>query len=529
MDNSFGAGGDPPLNARRAAWIGVIALLAALGVGHLVAAFVGVGASPYLAVGNTAVDLTPEPLKDFAIRTFGTADKLVLIAGMAVVLLGLGVVAGLVSRRRPLPGLVILGAAGVLGVAAVLGRPDLGQLGLLAPVASLLAGLAVFRLLHARARTGEFDSADSDAPNGETREAWEGDSRRGFLKTSLVVVAGAGAAGIAGQLFGTRTDPEASRRAVGALRPARSAPRVPPGADFVADGTPSFLTPNADFYRIDTALVVPRVRAEDWELRIHGMVERPLTLTYADLRSRPLVERTITLACVSNPVGGPYISTADFIGVDLRDVLDEAGVLPGAEQLLSTSVDGFTAGTPVDVVLEPDRGAMLALGMNGEPLPVEHGFPVRMVVPGLYGFVSATKWLTELDVTTWAARQAYWLPRGWAREAPIKTQSRIDAPASGDRVGRGSVVVAGIAWAPHTGIRRVEVSLDDGPWQVAELSEQVTTDAWRMWRAKIAVAPGDHVLRCRATDATGSTQTPERAPVAPDGATGWHSVSFTGV
>ncbi|MGH3518463.1 MAG: molybdopterin-dependent oxidoreductase [Haloechinothrix sp.] len=507
-----GDGAAPRLTAAAAAIVGVLALLAALAVGHLIAAFVGGGASPYLAVGDTAVDLTPEWLKDFAIRSFGTADKLVLLLGMALVLLSLAVVAGLASRRGPMPGVLVIVLMGAIGVVAVLARPDLGQLALLAPVASLLVGGGVFRWLHEWALRAQ--SADTRAQGADTRRRFLG------------VAAGAGIAGAAGQWLVTRADPESARRAVGRLVPVRPARRVPAGAEFAADGTPTFLTPNADFYRIDTALVVPRRNTKDWRLRVHGMVERALTLSYADLRSRALVERTITLACVSNPVGGPYVSTANFLGVDLRDLLHEAGIRPGAEQLLSTSADGFTAGTPIDVVLEADRGSMLALGMNGEPLPVEHGFPVRMVVPGLYGYVSATKWLTDLEVTTWAARQGYWIPRGWAREAPIKTQSRIDAPASGSRLPAGTVVVAGTAWAPHSGIRRVEVSVDDGPWRIAELAEQVNVDSWRMWRAELRLAPGAHRVRCRATDGGGRPQTGTRRPVLPDGATGWHSVAL---
>ncbi|MGH3449939.1 MAG: molybdopterin-dependent oxidoreductase [Haloechinothrix sp.] len=515
-----GSSPDPRLPASRAALLGVLVVAAALAAGHLVAAFVGLGASPYLAVGNAAIDLTPEWLKQLAIATFGTADKVALLAGMALVLGVVAATAGLLSRGSARPGVVVILLLGAVGVAAVLSRSDLGQLGLLAPVASVLVGVGAFHRLHRRARDADTPARDADTP------ARGADTRRGFLTASLGVAAGAGVAGLAGQWIGARIDPEASRRAVGELVPARGAPPIPAGADFAAQGTPTFLTPNADFYRIDTALVVPRLRAQDWRMRVHGMVDRELSLSYADMRARRLVERTITLACVSNPVGGPYVSTANFIGVDLGELLEDAGVQQGAEQLLSTSEDGFTAGTPIDVVLEPDRRALLALGMNGEPLPVEHGFPVRMVVPGLYGYVSATKWLTDLQVTTWAARQGYWIPRGWAREAPIKTQSRIDAPASGARVTAGRVVVAGIAWAPHTGIRKVEVSLDGRPWQVADLAERVNVDSWRFWRAEVAAGPGEHQVRCRATDATGSTQTGEQTAVAPDGATGWHTVGF---
>ena len=336
-------------------------------------------------------------------------------------------------------------------------------------------------------------------------------------------------AGAAGWLIGGRT--QSSRQAVtdqlAGLPVAEPAPPIPPGAAFPESGTPPFRTPNPDFYRIDTALRVPTLSAADWTLRVHGMVDRELTLRYADLLARPLVARTITLTCVSNPVGGDLISTATFLGVELRDILLDAGVQTGADQLLSTSSDGWTAGTPIDVLLEPDRGALLAIGMNDEPLPPEHGFPVRMVVPGLYGYVSATKWLTDLEATTFDAAQAYWLQRGWAEQAPIKTQSRIDFPRRFTSVPAGRLTVAGIAWAQHTGIDRVEVRVDSGPWRPAELATEVNYDTWRMWRIDVDVPAGQHTVQSRATDRTGATQTEAVADVIPDGATGWPAVPFS--
>ncbi|RZQ66138.1 molybdopterin-binding protein [Amycolatopsis suaedae] len=492
--------------------LGVVALAAALGAGHLVAALVSVNASPYLAVGNEAIDLTPVELKDFAVRTFGTYDKLVLLLGMAVVMLLVAAAAGAASRRTPVPGLAVFAGFGLVGVVAVLRRPDLDVVAVLAPVASLVTGAAVFALLH---RLGL-----------RARHGVDG-SRRAVLLAGAGVVAGAGVAAAGGQwLAGTR-DAESSRSAVGPLVPARAAPPIPADADFAKLGTPTFLTPNRDFYRVDVALSVPQVRAEDWSLRLHGMVDREVRYRYSDIRDRPLVERTITMTCVSNEVGGPYVSTANFVGVDLGDLLREAGVRPGAEQLFSTSVDGWTSGTPVAAAMDPARGAMLAIGMNGEPLPVEHGFPARLVVPGLYGYVSATKWVTDLEVTTWRARQAYWLRRNWAERAPIKTQSRIDFPKGFATVPPGRVRVAGIAWAQHTGIARVEVRIDAGPWQDAMLSGEVNVDTWRMWWAELTVSPGPHQVSCRATDKAGYTQTGERAGTVPDGATGWHTISFT--
>lgn len=500
------------LTSRVAALTSVLAAGAALAVGHLAAGVLNPQASPFLAVGNTAVDLAPAPLKEFAIRSFGTYDKLVLLLGMGVVLIGVAVAAGLLSRRSPWPGTVITVVLGVVGVAAVLGRPDLGTADLLAPVAGLVAGVLVFRWLHALAARRRVPAEETDT------------GRRRFLTVSAGVAVGAGVAGAGGQLLATRVDVESSRVALGPLVPANPAPPIPAGADFAAVRTPRFVTSNSDFYRVDTALAVPRVRVEDWALRVHGAVDHEMVLRYADIRRMPLVERTVTMTCVSNEVGGQYVSTSNFVGVPLRDVLAGAGVKPGADQVFSTSVDGWTCGTPVADVL--DRG-LLAIGMNGEPLPAEHGFPARIVVPGLYGFASATKWLTDIELNRFADKQSYWLRRGWARLAPIKTQSRVDNPAAFDTVPAGQVTVAGIAYAQRRGVGKVEVRADGGPWQVAELSTEVNLDTWRMWRATIELAPGQHTVECRATDRTGATQTDERVPPIPDGATGWHATEFT--
>ncbi|MBN6038512.1 molybdopterin-dependent oxidoreductase [Amycolatopsis sp. 195334CR] len=506
----------PRLGVVRAALLGVLALAAALAAGHLVAAFISINASPYLAVGNGAIDLTPVELKDYAVRTFGTYDKLVLLLGMAVVMVVLAALAGILSRRTPVPGAVAIILFGLVGTVAVYQRPDLSGVALLAPVASLLAGTGIFLWLHRMA----LASGEEHAESGAT-------SRRSFLVAGAGVVVGAGVAGAGGQLLAGARDAASSRAAVGQLVPARTAPAIPADADFAKLGTPTFLTPNKDFYRVDTALSVPQVRTEDWSLRIHGMVDNERTYSFADIRDRPLVERTITMTCVSNEVGGTYVSTANFVGVDLADLLTEAGVRPGAEQLFSTSVDGWTAGTPVAAALDRGRGAMLAIGMNGEPLPVEHGFPARMVVPGLYGYVSATKWVVDLEITTWAARRAYWLERSWAEQAPIKTQSRIDFPKGFETLPAGKVRVGGVAWAQHTGIAKVEVRISRGAWQEATLTREVNPDTWRMWWHEFDVPPGSHQVICRATDKSGYTQTDQRMGTVPDGATGWHVINFT--
>ena len=509
--------GVPVISRAVAALVGVLAAVSALAAGHLVAGAFAPHASPFLAVGNTAIDLTPEPVKAFAIREFGSADKQVLLLGMAVVIVLLAVVSGLVSRRGPLPGCVLIALFGVTGVAATLARPDLPASAVTASVVAGVIGVAVFVWLHRLAARVVADRAAESSTE---------DGRRRFLLSSVASAVAAGMGGVIGQFASARGNVEATRRALGPIVPARRETPVPPGADFASAGTPSFITSNRDFYRVDTALSVPEVNVDDWRLRVHGMVGRELLLSFSDLLRRRQLEKTITLTCVSNDVGGPYISTARFAGVPIRDILLEAGVRPGAEQVFSRSVDGFTAGTPVDVLLDPGREALLAVGMNGEPLPAEHGFPVRMVTPGLYGYVSATKWLQSLELTTFD-KDPYWAQRGWAKRAPIKTQSRIDRPRPFDKIPAGRTTVAGIAWAQHTGISGVEVRVDGGAWRATQLSTEVSADTWRMWRIDVELPPGGHTIECRATDRVGYTQTPQRQPPAPDGATGWHSVFVT--
>jgi DMSO/TMAO reductase YedYZ molybdopterin-dependent catalytic subunit len=504
------------LSVAVAALVGLLSMVAGLATGHLVGGLISPTASPFLAVGSSAVDLTPLWLKDFAVRTFGSDDKVVLLSGMAVVTGLVGVVAGLLSRRSRTPGLVLIVVLGALASVAVLSRPTAGPLDALAPLVALLASVGTFVALH---RLGRLSQRSAGA-------AAAGVSRRTLLAGSAAVAAGAGIAAAGGQLLAERGGVEASRRALGRIVPTVPAPPIPLGPDFAADRSPTFITPNRDFYRVDVNLTLPRLRAEDWRLRVHGMVDRELTLTWSDLTSRPLIERPVTMTCVSNEVGGPYISTANFTGVLLADLLEEVGVQRGADQVFTTSVDGWTCGSPTAVLTDPSRQAMLVIGMNGEPLPIEHGFPVRMIVPGLYGFVSGTKWITDMELTTFDARRAYWAQRGWGQRAPIKTMSRIDSPGPFERVSPDNPIT-GIAWAQTRGIERVEVRLDHGEWRPAELSTEVNVDTWRMFRLRGRWEPGNHVAEVRATDKTGYTQTEERAAPIPDGASGWHSVQFT--
>ncbi|MEV1147369.1 molybdopterin-dependent oxidoreductase, partial [Micromonospora sp. NPDC049799] len=356
--------------------------------------------------------------------------------------------------------------------------------------------------------------------------ATDPESRRRFLTSTAVLLGAAGAAGLGGRWLAGQRGVSAARTAVALPTPSSVASPVPAAADLKLAQLASYVTPNSGFYRIDTALVVPQVDPTTWELRIHGRVRNPITLTFDDLLARPMVERHITLACVSNEVGGDLIGNARWLGVPIRELLDEAQPEDGADQVVGRSVDGWTCGTPT-AVLRDGRDALLAVGMNGEPLPVEHGFPARMVVPGLYGYVSACKWVTELELTSFADFDAYWVPRGWSAQGPIKTQSRIDTPRRRNRLTAGPITVAGVAWAQQRGIRRVEVRVDEGPWQEAVLAATVSVDTWVQWSWRWDATPGDHTLQVRATDSTGETQTERRTPVAPDGATGWHTVPVT--
>ncbi|MFD5028428.1 molybdopterin-dependent oxidoreductase [Streptomyces sp. NPDC058373] len=507
-----------------AALSGVIAAFAALCVGELLSAAVRPESSPVTAVGGAVVDRTPPEVKDWAVRTFGTADKLVLLGSILVLLVLFAAVVGVVARRHRPAGVAGVLVFGVVGAVAALSRAGSGWLDTLPAAGGAVAGAAVLWLLTGRL-TGTGARAD-EIPRD--RAALD---RRGFVLAAGASVAVSAGAGFAGRRLGASgaAEAEASRARVRLPRPASSARPIPAAARPEVKGLSPFTTPNRDFYRVDTALVVPRVDAGSWRLKVHGEgVRRPLELDFQQLLRRDMIERDITLTCVSNEVGGPYVSSARWLGVPLAPLLEEAGVRPPsrggpADQLVSRSVDGMTIGTPVDTVMD-GRDAILAVGMNGEPLPFRHGFPVRMVVPGLYGYVSACKWLQELELTTFDAFDPYWVRRTWAREAPVKTQSRIDTPRPFARLRAGTVRVAGVAWAQHRGIRKVEVRVDGGPWQEARLAAQANLDTWRQWVWEWPATEGSHTLEVRATDATGTPQTSRRQGTVPDGATGLHSV-----
>jgi DMSO/TMAO reductase YedYZ molybdopterin-dependent catalytic subunit len=511
------------VSRRSAALSGVAAIAAAFGAAEVVAVFTGPLTSPALAVGGAIIDVVPEPLKHFAITLFGTNDKLALQVGM-LALLGLaGAGLGLLARRRLPLALAGIGAFAVLGLVAAVTRYRAGPLAVLPSLAAGVVGvLVLYRLTTTDPAVVSSDEPVQNPPNEGATTA--GSARRNVLRAGAAVLGVGVVAAVVGRWFSLRRDVSAERAGVELPQPASPAPPLPPEVDANLPRMSPFVTSNPLFYRIDTALIVPQVSPEGWRLRIHGRVRNPLTFTYSELLRRPMIERYITLCCVSNEVGGGLIGNARWLGVRVSDLLAEADPEPGADQVVSRSNDGYTAGTPT-AVLRDGRDAMLAVGMNGEPLPIDHGFPVRMLVPGLYGYVSATKWLTELELTSFADYDAYWVRRGWANQAPIKLQSRIDAP--GPRAKAGAVVVGGVAWAQHVGVSGVELRVDDGPWLAARLYDVPSIDTWRQWTVAWEATPGKHLLTVRARDANGRLQDEDQRPVLPDGATGWHSVEVT--
>ncbi|WP_208971819.1 molybdopterin-dependent oxidoreductase [Kineococcus rubinsiae] len=483
-----------------------------LGVGTLLASFVTRSADPVLGVGQEFITRTPEWLKEWAIRQFGEADKAVLLGSLYVTLVLLFVVIGLVALRRLRVGLALVLLLGLAAVGATVNRPDATALSWLPSTVGTLAGagalLLLVRALHARtpAATGPL-------------------SRRSVL---FGAVAGAAAltAG-AGTAVNRSNSVAATRAGIVLPRPSSAAPALPAGLDSVDAITP-YVTSAKDFYRVDTALSVPQVDVAGWTLRIHGMVDREITVTFDDLLGEDLVERWMTMTCVSNEVGGNLVGNARWLGMPLARLLERAGVRPEADMLFSRSVDGFTISTPVAAVTD-GRDAMIAIGMNGEPLTDVHGFPARMIVPGLYGYVSACKWITEIEVTRFDAQTAYWTDRGWAEQAPIKTATRIDVPMSFAMIPAGQTVpIAGVAWAQTRGISRVEVRIDDGDWADATLVPTVSTSTWVQWTyAWDGATAGSHTIRARATDATGQVQTEDVVKPIPDGSSGWPSKFFT--
>ncbi len=497
---------------------GVVAAAAVLGVAELVAAFFTARATPLIALGSTFIDFTPAWLKDFAIETFGTNDKAALFVGMAVTILVLAMALGVVAFRRWVWGALGVVFLGAVILACVLTRAGAGPVDALPTVVGTVAGFFALRWMINSLRSDDDVDSAAAAP-GSTR-------RKFFVAAGVSTAVGLVAAGGGRVLGAARRNVLEFRDALRLPRPTKPAPPLPDNLHPDIEGVVPWQTPNNDFYRIDTALSVPQIDAQTWQLRVHGMVEEEFTMTFQDLLDADLVETFVTLTCVSNPVGGDLAGNAKWLGYPLRKVLERARPLKDADMVLSTSVDGFSASTPIEV-LQDDRNAILAVGMNDNPLPLEHGYPVRMVVPGLYGFVSATKWLVDLEVTRFDQKSAYWTERGWSERGPIKTMSRIEVPSSFQKVPAGELAIGGTAWAQTRGISAVEVQLDDGDWQKVTLNAEASVDTWRQWHHSVTVDSGLHTLRTRATDSVNGLQTADRADPVPNGASGWQSVQFT--
>ena len=519
---------------RRTVWAGVCGLVAvALGVagGELTAAAASPSISPITAVGGVAIDAMPPGVKEGVISLFGTSDKLVFLLCMCVVIAALAFLAGIAELRRKFAGLAGIAVFGVVGVLAVLSRAESSTAALAAPLVA--AGLAMIFLTAFRNRLKEWlpeeprqTAANVLSSEAEASEGWPtaGDRRR-FLKS---VGVGAVVAIIAGTFAAvvrtTATGIQQAREKLRLPAPVSPAAAIPAAAQVALEGVTPLVTPNTDFYRIDTALVVPTVDPGSWKLGVTGMVDHEVEIDLATLLSKPLIERYVTIACVSNEVGGDLIGNAKWLGWPVRELLAMAGVKPGADMVLSSSTDGFTASTPLQAMTD-QRDAIIAVGMNGDLLPLEHGFPARLIVPGLYGFVSATKWVSNLKVTTFANDAGYWTSRGWSDHGPIKTSSRIDVPRDGRSVKAGSVAVGGVAWAQERGISKVQLRVDNGNWQDAMLAPGISKDTWYQWSARLDLAQGSHRLQVRAFDGGGTPQTEQVEPVAPNGASGYHTIT----
>jgi len=483
----------------------------ALGATELFAGIVAGAPSVVLAIGDLLISLQPPGVKQLVVDLFGTADKDVLNLAVAIGALALCAWFGVLGARSRRASALAFAALGGVGLLAALRQPLTS-----APLAVVSAGLGVgLAMLTLNGLLNMVTTPPGSMPN------W---SRRRFLERSAMLAAVGVSSGVVGRTL-------LNTRAAAPVGPGHELPvavepvsELPGSAQFAVAGITPVVTPNDAFYRIDTALLVPRVDAATWQLRVTGMVDNPLTLTYPDLLAMPLHEQYVTIACVSNEVGGDLVGNALWKGVLLRDLLDMAGVRSGASQVVGRSVDGWTSGFPTAWLAEPGREALVALAMNGEPLPTAHGYPARLIVPGLYGYVSATKWLAEIQLTTWDAFDAYWIPLGWSKEGPILTQARIDLPRPNSSVGSGATVIAGVAWAPDRGVSGVEVQVDDGAWVAAELSTPISDATWVQWRTDWTAATGEHTLRVRATDGTGETQTSTESRPAPNGARGYHTI-----
>lgn len=518
-----------------AALSGAVGVGVAIAVGEIASKALNADPSPLYAVGGAFIDRFAGSLKDIAIQLFGKNDKTALIVGTVIISLCIGALIGLGARRRQWLPLLAFSAFGVLGAWAQSVRADVGILdACLTALYAVATGVACTHLLLHLATPKPLTNLSGSAsqispalpaqPDREERQDASLPSRRVFLGAAggLIVLAYAGmkvAGGLAGEdviaaVKNIRIPRPFRRRALPALQP------------FKVSGVAEYVTPTSEFYRIDTSLRTPNVDASTWRLKIRGLVDTPFEISYAELLAMPSIEEVVTLSCVSNQVGGDLVGNAVWQGVPLSALLERAGVQAEAEQLFSRSVDGWTCGFPIEAAAD-GRVAMVAYAMNGDRLPTAHGFPARLVVSGLYGYVSATKWLESIELTTWQGANGFWVPRGWSKEGPVKLSSRIDVPRSGSRVKEGMFALGGVAWSPSIGVSTVEVSIDNGPWQSAELGNVASEDTWVQWRFLWSATSGTHTARVRATDQNGNAQVTAIQSPAPNGATGLHQISFS--
>ena len=541
------------LLAGRSTWFaaglaGALAAGVAIAVGEAMAGIIPGAPSLVIAIGDLVIDLQPPGAKDFMVSLFGTNDKLALNLIIVVVAVTIAAAVGIAGRGSWIKAVIGFSVAGAVALFAALREPlTTASLAVVTVIVSMAASLAVLRVLLAATRPewaeaevvspwdddspGAAPSTPAGAPataavssGSRPTGTWD---RRNFLVMSGTVALGSVVVGSVGRyLLDHRPGGPPSSGPAAQLPPTGSpAPSLPGDASLNVPGITPIVMPNDQFYRIDTALLVPRVDASTWKLTIDGMVDTPVTLTYPQLQAMPLFDQYVTIACVSNEVGGNLVGNTRWTGVHLRSVLAMAGVQAGATQIVGHSVDDFTVGFPTEWAMDPSRDPMIALGMDGQPLPIEHGFPARLIIPGLYGYVSATKWLSRIELTTLDAFDAYWVQLGWAKEAPILTQSRIDVPKDGSGVSAGKVPIAGVAWAPDRGVSGVEVRVDNGAWQTAQISAAISRATWVQWLVPWDATSGDHTIEVRATDGTGTVQTADQTPPPPDGARGHHTIT----
>ena len=519
-----------------AATVGAIAGAAGIAASELLAGIVPGVPSLVVAVGSLVIALQPPGAKDVMATLFGTNDKVVLNVAVVLVALVVAAVAGVLGRRNFDLGSRVLLVFGLVAFVAAaiepLGSPPLAAVNAVVATAVALAALRILLadagfLAPMRLRGTGSDPLPGSVAVGDTKSLLVGDRNRGrFLVRAGGFLVGAVALAAFGRQLLDRQHPAGAP--VSATLPAPAATVAPLTADesLPAPGVTPIVVSNDSFYQIDTELLVPQVDASTWQLKVDGMVDHPLTFTYPQLMAMPLFEQYVTLSCVSNPIGGPLIGNTLWTGVHLKKVLAEAGVQPGATQIVGRSLDGFTVGFPTAWALDPAREPMIAVGMNGAPLPAEHGYPARLIVPGLYGYVSATKWLSEIELTTLEAFNAYWVNLGWAKDGPILTESRIDHPADGAALAAGLVDVDGLAWAPDRGVEKVEVAIDNGPWQATLLSRAISKATWVQWWLRWQATPGKHTIQVRATGRTGAVTATVAGP-PPAGATGYDQVQVT--